>query len=91
MKLSGRYVVKTKDSEVQTGLDIGLHYHWVNSTPDEVRINARYKEAFAEPSSVGTSVVNADTLNGMLFPSITTISRLQGVNLTWLSRARLTV
>jgi len=56
--------VKTRDSEVQTGLDVGLHYHWVNDSASEAWTSAQYRQAFVDPARVATSVVSAEALDG---------------------------
>jgi len=55
---------RCKSKAVQTGLDIGLHYSWPRGSADAVA-SAQYGLAFVDPTSVASTVVSADALEGI--------------------------
>lgn len=52
-----------RSKEVQTGLDVGLHYHWTMNTPNEV-VDCDYLMSHADPTSIATHVVSSEALEG---------------------------
>ena len=63
LKPPPRKSVNTKSKEIQTGLDVGLHYHWnLESGAGMAGLGAEYGMAFVDPSPIATHVVSPEAL-----------------------------
>ena len=52
-----------RSKEIQTGLDIGLHYHWnLESAAGVAAVAAEYGMAFVDPTPIATHVVSPEAL-----------------------------
>ncbi|ELU16590.1 hypothetical protein CAPTEDRAFT_188493 [Capitella teleta] len=60
---------KMKSREVQTGLDVGLHYHW---TTDSVpaALDCNYRMSHVDPTPIAAHVVSSEALESELVESV---------------------
>ena len=56
---------KCKDRKVQTGLDMGLLYHWNPQVSGSALLGPQYGMAFVDPTPIATHVVSAEALEGV--------------------------